>query len=97
MRRENYVRTGQNVASAGILGGSSLDVILDNVAQQEFDILNTQFQSNINRNNLLNQARLDIYQGKTAKKASRLQGAASLLSGINQDVQTAAKFMGLGS
>ncbi len=96
-RQENYVRQGQSVAASGGLTGSSLDTILGNAIQEEFDILNTQFQSNINRTNLLNGAQLSIYQGKTAKKTSRLQGAASILAGTAQDAKTAASFMGGGA
>ena len=76
-RRDQYLRTGANVAAAGAGGGqtgSALDILADNAAQDELNIIG------IRKNATITQ---DVYKSKasSAKQAGKMNTYAGILSG----------------
>jgi len=76
-RRDQYLRTGANVAAAGAGGGqtgSALDILADNAAQDELNIIG------IRKNAAITQ---DVYKSKasSAKQAGKMNTYAGILSG----------------
>lgn len=76
-RREQYLRTGANIAAAGAGGtttGSTLDVLADNAAQDELNIIGI-------RKNLSLTQDVASARSSSAKKANKLNSYAGILSG----------------
>ncbi len=81
LQRTQYLARGTNVANAGGSGlglsGSSLDVLADNAAQGQLDILNTKYQGDLTVRGYQNSANLDISQA-----AGRIGVGTSILGGV---------------
>jgi hypothetical protein len=88
LRRRNIISTGQNIARAsGGLTGSSLDILLDNAAQQEMDVLNLRYQANLDKTRLANQTALGNYQTRAVQAQTRTAQAGALLGGASKVAQ----------
>lgn len=76
-RRDQYLRTGSNIASAGASGGqtgSALDILADNATQDELNIIG------IRKNAAITQD-LAKSQMSSAKASNKLNSYAGILSG----------------
>lgn len=79
------------IGQAGIgWGGSASDVLEASAAAAELDALNVRYESELQARGLLNQASLTEWEGKQAKRASRVAAASTILGG-------AANYFGKGA
>lgn len=90
--RAALLRKGSNTAAAGASGlgiGSKFDILSDNAAQEELDILTLKHAGQLKQNAYLQEAGLDTASTKAKKRAFLPGQAATALTG-------AAKTFGLG-
>jgi hypothetical protein len=94
LRRQILISRGQNVARSGGLTGSSLDILLDNAAQQEMDVLNMRYQANVQKTQLSNEIRLGNAQAQNFAKQTRTAQAGAIL-GTGANIGSAISTYGL--
>lgn len=76
---------GQQRAAIGQAGigweGSAQDVMLESATAAELDTLNTFYESELRAKGLMNQATITSWEGKQARRASRIGAVGSVLQG----------------
>ncbi len=87
--------TGSNLAAIGASGvkreGSPLEVLQDNAASAERDVINIRRGGEAQRDSYLRQANIYRQTGNAQSNATQISGAANLLSGAAGTYSTASK------
>jgi hypothetical protein len=78
--RERRIRAGKITAQSGGTG-NALDVLADNAAQDELDILTTKYNTKLTQRAFLNNAQLDRLSASGARTSAKLTTGASILKG----------------
>lgn len=80
--------------ASGVVGGSSIDVLAESLANLELDALNVKYGGETAARNYRNQATYERYRGKEARASAQIGAAATLLSSIASDGAKLAKGSG---
>jgi hypothetical protein len=76
--------------ASGIVGGSSLDVLAESIANLELDALNVRYGGQVKATNFRNEATYERYRAKEARASGQIRAAATLLSSAAQTGQQLA-------
>lgn len=95
-QRKNYLMKSENINNAGSVTGNVNDILSDNAAQSEMDILNIKYNGLLSQNSYLNEANLEKSKSANAKSAGQQGVASALLGGVTNTLMTANN-MGLFS
>lgn len=82
-QRAAYLSRSENINNSGNVAGNALDILSDNAAQSELDILNTKYQGLLTQNSYLNSAALDRSNATNAKTMGKVGAASALLGGVS--------------
>ena len=80
--KERRLRLGQNIAASGasgVIGGSALDIMSDNVTQESLDILNIEREGILRAQNYQSQA--GMYTASAANTRAQAPSTASVILG----------------
>jgi hypothetical protein len=70
------------IGQAGIgFEGSAQDVMLESATAAELDVMNTMYEAELRAKGLMNQATITSWEGKQARRASRMAAVGSVLTG----------------
>lgn len=81
-QRTNYLTKSQNINNSGSVTGNVLDILSDNAATSEMDILNTKYNGLLASNSYLNSANLSRSDAANAITAGNTGAASSILGGV---------------
>lgn len=81
-QRAAYLARSENINNSGNVAGNALDILSDNAAQSELDILNTKYQGLLTQRSYLNSAALDRSSASNAKTMGNIGAASAILGGI---------------
>lgn len=80
--------------ASGVVGGSSIDVLAESLANLELDALNVRYGGESAARNYRNQATYERYRGKEARASAQIGAAATLLAAAASDGSKLAKGSG---
>jgi preprotein translocase subunit YajC len=83
-KRQNYLRTGAAVARSGGMTGSAMDIIADNIAQQELNILNIKHTGLMKERSYSMESKFERRQASSAKIGSLMNAGSAILTGVSK-------------
>jgi hypothetical protein len=101
IRQRNRIALGKQRAALGASGvvadtGSPLLLQLNSAAELEKDAIEAERQGGIEAGKMLQQAELDLIEGKNAKKAGKIGAVSSILKGVGSAAGAFAGGGGVG-
>lgn len=81
-QRTQYLAKSENINNSGSVTGNVLDILSDNAANSEMDILNTKYNGLLASNSYLNSANLSRSDAANAITAGNTGAASAILGGV---------------